>query len=183
MTLPAHSCTLKKKNCVCVLNCNHYRRDSVAKMLCVTGMLFLYGSAWGADSLGALPQEDVDEPVDEGESSGHPRDDVGVPKVARIVRWFCGGVLAGVHRSGRDHAQTGQQEDAARDDEAAALLEAIELEDEEAERQAGQDDGQDHESLDRLQPRFLSLGGCDAIPDICSLYARLPQVKHVASIR
>lgn len=47
---------------------------------------------------------------------------------------------------------TGKDLEGAGEEEASALLQGEELAEEEEERQDAEDDGQDHESLDRLNP-------------------------------
>lgn len=87
-----------------------------------------------------------------------------------MLRVFGGGVLTGKNLEG-----SGQEE-------ASAFLESEELAEEQEERQAAEDDGEDHESLDRLNPlcggveegwkRVEEGGRMLSIPDMSTLEHR-----------
>lgn len=98
----------------------------------------------------SLPQDDIDESADQRQGEGHPRQDVGEAEGVCLRH-----PIRTHHRvddSPAHHKQTGKDLEGSSEEEASALLQSEELAEEEEEREEAEDDGQDHESLDRLNP-------------------------------
>lgn len=111
------------------------------------GLLGTLGWSGGSFS---LPQDDVDESADERQREGDPRQDVGVPEGVRIRH-----PLRTHHRvddGSAHHEQTGKDLEGSSEEETSTFLQSEELAEEQEERQAAEDNGEDHDSLDRLNP-------------------------------
>lgn len=110
----------------------------------------LLGTLGWIDASFSLPQDDIDESADQRQREGHPRQDVGVAEgvcLRHPVRTH--------HRvddGSAHHEQTGKDLEGSSEEEASTFLQSEELAEEEEEGQAAEDDGEDHESLDRLNP-------------------------------
>lgn len=110
----------------------------------------LLGTVGWSDSSFSLPQDDVDESADERQREGDPRQDVGVAEGVRFRH-----PLRTHHRvddGSAHHEQTGKDLEGSSEEETSTFLQSEELAEEQEERQAAEDNGEDHDSLDRLNP-------------------------------
>lgn len=108
----------------------------------------------------SLPENDVDESADERQRERHPGQDVGVAEGVRLRNPL--GTHDGVDDGAAHHKQTGKNLEGSGEEEASALLQSEELDEEEEEGEAAEDDGEDHEGLDRLDP-LSSRGGVTVV--------------------
>lgn len=127
-------------------------------------------------SLFALPQDDVDHPADDGQREGHPSQDVGKAEGGTN----CGRLPVRVSHSEDSctthHAQAGKDLEDSSKVKPSPLGERKQLAKEQEQRQHAEDNGEDHQSLDRLQP--LVRGGRYAMKGTRDLWsaAVLPKV-------
>lgn len=126
----------------------------------------------------SLPQDDVDESADERQREGNPGQDVGVAEAALArepVRTH--------HRvddGATHHKQTGKNLEDTGDEETSTFLQSEELAEEEEEGETAEDDGEDHQRLDRLDP--FSSGRRHAVGLSDGGGAVEPQVRAAALI-
>jgi len=110
-------------------------------------------SSLPVDLLFSLPQDNVNEAADEGEREGHPGQHVGVAEGRTRL-------LVRTHHSVDDgpthHEQTGQDLEDGSEEEASALDQLEQLIHKGNEREEAEQHGQDHKSLNCLDPVVIA---------------------------
>lgn len=98
----------------------------------------------------SFSQDDVDESADQRQRKRHPGQVVGEAEGGGL--WYPLWTHQRVDDGRTHHKQAGKDLEGSGKEEAAALLQGEELAEEQEERQEAEDDGQNHQGLNRLDP-------------------------------